>query len=66
METFALTNLVRKMFWENWDIIGVNDVPSAIDEYDSYADEMAEKMISSSVDESLVREYLYWVAFEHM
>ncbi|MDR3109948.1 MAG: hypothetical protein LBU65_09740 [Planctomycetaceae bacterium] len=54
------------MFWENWDIIGVNDVPSAIDEYDSYADEMAEKMISSSVDESLVREYLYWVAFEHM
>lgn len=28
---------VRRILWEDWDPIGVNDHPGAIDEYDSYA-----------------------------
>ena len=28
---------VRRILWLDWDPIGVNDHPGAIDEYDSYA-----------------------------
>jgi hypothetical protein len=32
-----LLERVRKVFWETWDPIGVNDHPAAATEYDSYA-----------------------------
>jgi len=28
---------IRKVLWEQWDPVGVNDTPEAFDEYDSYA-----------------------------
>jgi hypothetical protein len=28
---------LKRLLWEKWDPIGVNDMPDAVDEYDSYA-----------------------------
>ena len=28
---------IRKMLWEDWDPIGINDCSEAMDEYDNYA-----------------------------
>ena len=35
--TDDLLSEVRRILWEHWDPIGVNDEPGAFGEYDSYA-----------------------------
>ncbi len=63
----TLKNNIRKMFFEDWDPIGVNHYPSAIDEYDSYADELAAALQHDSpIDEAKILEYLRWVLYEHI
>jgi len=58
---------LRKMFWEQWDPIGVNDDPRAEGEYDSYADEVCSFMINTPViDEIKIHEYLRYVMYEYM
>jgi hypothetical protein len=32
----AIQESIRQILWRDWDPIGVNDVPEAHDEYDSY------------------------------
>ena len=58
---------LRKMFWEHWDPIGVNNDPHAVGEYDSYADEVTSFIINSRVvDESKIQKYLRCVMYDHM
>ncbi len=62
-----LKDTFRKMFLEEWDPIGIRDEPHAVDEYDSYADELAEAVIQKSViDESMIHDYLCWGVYEHI
>ena len=58
---------LRKMFWEQWDPIGINDDPRAEGEYDSYADKVCSFMINTPIiDEIKIHEYLRCVMYEYM
>ena len=60
----ALENL-KRIFWQEWDPIGVNDVPEAMNEYDGYAFEVWMKLKRGASVED-VEVYLDWAELEHM
>lgn len=48
-----LEQLIRKMLWEDWDPIGVNQFPEALDEYDNYAPAVAELVRSGASEQKM-------------
>lgn len=63
--TDDLATSVRLILLEEWDPIGINDVPEAQDEYDSYISRICEMLRCgcSTVD---VYKHLRWIESEHM
>ena len=56
---------LKRLLWEEWDPIGVNDMPEAIDEYDGYALEIWKRLQrAATLDE--IEAYLDWAVIEHM
>ena len=55
---------IRRILWEEWDPIGVNDI-APDDEYDSYASRVY-AMIGEGCGEAEIAEYLRWAAAENM
>lgn len=53
-----LLEVVRKMLWEDWDPIGVNEYSEASDEYDGYASVVAE-LVRSGADEQMIFDRLW-------
>lgn len=53
-----LLSTVRRMLWEDWDPIGVNEYSEASDEYDSYAPAVV-KLVQSGVSEQEMFEQLW-------
>lgn len=56
---------IQKILLKEWDPIGIQDIPEAQDEYDSYISSIY-KLIKSSKTESELFEYLWWIETEHM
>jgi hypothetical protein len=53
-------NRVGKLFWEEWDPIGINGCEGAEDEYDRYADH-AYVMLMEGGSEAEIADYLYHI-----
>jgi len=56
---------VRSLLLDEWDPIGVNDVPEANDEYDAYV-RGVHKLLTTGKGATEVFDYLWWVETEHM
>jgi len=56
---------IHKALIEEWDPLGVKDIPEAQDEYDSYVPEIY-KMLISRKPKHEIFEYLWWLEVEHM
>lgn len=56
---------VRRMLWEEWDPIGVNEYSEASDEYDSYATEIA-ALIERHQSEKEIFDHLWRLETGHM
>ena len=61
----SLHKVIHKVFIEEWDPIGVNDIPEAQDEYDSYIPKIY-KMLISRQSKHEIFEYLWWLEVEHI
>ena len=59
-------NRIREILWCEWDPIGVNGIPNAIDEYDTYADTIWAKLQRQPVTESDIATYLLDIGIRHM
>lgn len=61
----ALHKQIKNVLMQDWDPIGVQAVPEAQDEYDSYVPTIYSMLISRKpINEVL--EYLLWLEGEHM
>ncbi|WP_116964866.1 hypothetical protein [Fastidiosibacter lacustris] len=61
----ALYQAIQKLLIEEWDPIGVVDIPEAQDEYDSYVPGIYNMLISRKSKHDIF-EYLWWLETEHM
>lgn len=61
----TIFNAIHKMLLQDWDPIGVGDIPEAEDEYDSYISKMYSIVKNSSSHECLF-DYLWYLETEHM
>ena len=60
-----LESSVKDVLWQRWDPIGVNDVPEAYGEYDSYAGPIA-TLIRRGATEQELREHLEAITADRM
>ncbi|MDR6872003.1 hypothetical protein J2Y55_003019 [Bosea sp. BE125] len=56
---------LKSLLLNDWDPIGVADVPEAVDEYDSYAFHL-HGMLTAGTTSQAVAEYLNWVVTARM
>jgi hypothetical protein len=56
---------VRNVLLQDWDPIGVGDIPEAQDEYNLYIEDIC-KMLSAGQSSSDVYGYLRWIEIERM
>jgi hypothetical protein len=56
---------IQKVLLEEWDPIGVGDMPEAQDEYNSYASTIFELLMLNK-SKSEIFDFLWWVETEHM
>lgn len=56
---------IQKILLKEWDPIGIQDIPEAQDEYDSYISDIY-KLIHSKKTESEVFDYLWEIETDHM
>ncbi len=56
---------IRGVLMNEWDPIGVSDIPEAADEYDSYIG-VVYRLIVEGSPASKIAEYLRWVEVERM
>ncbi len=56
---------IKKIILSKWDPIGIQDIPEAQDEYDSYVFDVY-KLIKSKKTESELFDYLWRMETEHM
>ncbi|GGY20405.1 hypothetical protein GCM10011289_25020 [Paludibacterium paludis] len=61
----ALHQKIKSVLMRDWDPIGVQAIPEAEDEYDSYVPTLYSMLISRK-PVSEVFEYLAWLETEHM
>jgi hypothetical protein len=57
---------VRRILLQDWDPIGIQDVPEASDEYDRYADATYVMLMDERANADRIAAYLYQIAAEHM
>ncbi len=65
MSVQELVITVRKMLWEDWDPIGVNQFPEASDEYDSYAPGVVE-LVQHQASEQEILDWLWSLETGHI
>ncbi|RMH78681.1 MAG: hypothetical protein D6681_19885 [Calditrichaeota bacterium] len=56
---------IRKVLMEEWDPIGVSDIPEAADEYDAYVPTIYRLLIRRASVQDIF-DYLWWAETEHM
>jgi hypothetical protein len=56
---------IRRILMQDWDPIGVQEIPEAYDEYDSYVPTIYSMLITQKPLAELF-EYLVWLESEHM
>lgn len=61
----SLQRKVAKTLLKNWDPIGIQDIPEAQDEYDSYAYPVV-RLLTSGKSEREVFDHLWRIETEHM
>ena len=61
----AIQESIRQVLLRNWDPIGVNDVPEAQDEYDSYVGGVY-RMLASGCSEDEIVEHLWKIESQTM
>lgn len=61
-----LRNRIREILWCEWDPIGVNHIPNAIDEYDTYADAIWERLQRQPVTRNDIAAYLLDIGMQRM
>ncbi|NGX48142.1 MAG: hypothetical protein K1000chlam3_01532 [Chlamydiae bacterium] len=64
VKQFLMTE-IQKILLKDWDPIGIQDIPEAQDEYDSYISSVY-KLIQSKKSENELFDYLWWIETEHM
>lgn len=64
-ESRRIRGQIRRVLLDVWDPIGVKDVPTAQDEYDSYLGDIYELLVTPASD-TKVAKYLYRVVHDHM
>ncbi len=57
---------VREVLMQEWDPIGVRDVPQAQDEYDDYVGEVYVMLMDQRATEQEITAYLYDIATNYM
>ncbi len=60
-----LHGIIGDVLLMEWDPIGVQDIPEAQDEYDSYVPAVY-KLLASGKSEHELFDYLWWIETEHM
>ncbi|CAB3789733.1 hypothetical protein LMG28138_02871 [Pararobbsia alpina] len=63
--TNALEAAVQRILLQEWDPIGIRDVPDAQDEYDSYVLGICTMLREGQTTEKLYR-HLRWIESEHI
>jgi hypothetical protein len=58
--------MVRELFMQEWDPIGVRGVPEAQDEYDTYANKAYVMLMHEGASVEQIADYLYFIVSEHM
>ena len=58
--------IVRRLLLREWDPIGIQDIPEAADEYDSYADRAYVMLMEEGATAPMIAAYLEAIAAEHM
>lgn len=61
----AIQESIREILWRDWDPIGVNDVPEASDEYDSYVGGVYRLLASRCSAEELI-DHLFVIETQTM
>jgi hypothetical protein len=56
---------IKRILLNEWDPIGLADVPEAVDEYDAYALRVF-TLLQSGAKRASIRDYLQWVVTERM
>ena len=57
---------VREILMQEWDPIGVRDVPQAQDEYDTYVRRVYVMLTDERASSEMITDYLYRIATEYM
>ena len=57
---------VRRILLQDWDPIGVRDIPEASDEYDGYADKAYVMLMDERARAEGIAAYLYGIASDYM
>ena len=63
--TQLLYREILAILLKSWDPIGVQDIPEAQDEYDTYVIPLS-KLLISNKSEHEIFEYLWWIETEYM
>ncbi len=58
--------IVRQVLMDEWDPIGVKDIPEALDEYDTYVGRIYVMLMDEKASKQSMATYLYNVATNHM
>ena len=64
-ETLTLPVAVKRILFENWDPIGVRNIPGAQTEYDGYVSKIC-RMIETSSSESAIFNHLWEIETNRM
>ncbi len=65
-KTNNLREKIDQILWNDWDPIGVNDIPEAKGEYTSYADHIVSRLLNNKEDKKAILDYLFWAEVENM
>jgi hypothetical protein len=66
MDRKADLAIIQKILLNEWDPIGVSDIPEAQDEYDAYADTVFGMLADQTASDDAFAQYLFKIATEHM
>ncbi len=61
----SLHQEIHRILLEEWDPIGVRNIPEAQDEYDSYISDIYNMLIARKSEYEIFK-YIWWLETEHM
>jgi len=60
-----LRSLIKEALLDEWDPIGIRDIPEAKDEYSGYVSPLRDLIIQHKSQQEIF-DYLWWAETEHM